>query len=553
MKDINTYPRPQFKRDSYYCLNGKWQLNNNDIIVPYCKECNLSFYPNKDREDILIYTKHFCLPDNFYTDKDKVVLHFDGVDQIAKVYINDNYLGSHEGGYIPFSFDITNYLQKSNILKVEVIDNNDLFYPYGKQSLKPSGMWYTPVSGIWKSVWIQTVPKIHEIKSIKINTTLDQVILDIDTDASFTLSIDFDDGTYTSTYDTNKVVIDLNSCGYNYQYWDTNNPKLYYFKVFTDSDTVESYFAIREIQIKDINDYKRLYLNNKPCYLNAVLDQGYYIDSLLTPKDNNDLINDILYMKELGFNTLRKHIKIEDELFYYYCDYYGMLVIQDMVNSGPVHYYKNIVFPTLGFQYQKDTKNIDIKRYDFFINHCIDTINLLYNHPCIISWTIYNESWGQQNANKAYDTLKKLDSNRLFDTCSGWYKNYHSDIDSNHIYFRNKVLKTKYKEKLLILSEFGGIKRKIDGHIFTQRKCNYGYATSNSEEELMNKIKDSYYKMLLPSINNGLCGSVFTQLSDVEEEINGLYTYDRQVCKVNKKQMLELNNMLYQAYTKACN
>lgn len=551
-KYYNVYPRPQFKRDSFYCLNGIWKLNGNDINVPYPKESKLSNYPIKTHEDNLTYIKEFKLPNNFYSKNDDVILHFEAVDQICKVYLNDNYLGEHIGGYLPFSFNITKYLKDNNILRLEVIDNLDINIPYGKQSNNPSGMWYTPVSGIWKTVWLEAIPKTHNIKSIKIDTTINTISMHVETDFKYRLVIKFDEEYYYEDYDKKDITINLDEIGVHYKNWSPDNPVIYEFSIGTDTDLVESYLAIRQISVKRVNGYLKTFLNNKPIYINALLDQGYFEDGIYLPEDPKEYLNDIKRMKELGFNALRKHIKVEDEQFYYYCDKVGMLVIQDMVNSGKFNYFKDCVLPTIGFQYKDDSKNVDENRLNIFIEHSKSIINHLYNHPSIISWTIYNESWGQQDANRVYKKLKQLDDYRPFDTCSGWYRNYNSDIDSYHIYFRNKVLKTKDKDKVLILSEFGGIKREIKDHIFKDRPCNYGYGASSSEEELTNKIEDSYRKMLLPSIKNGLCGSVFTQVSDVEEEINGLYTYDRQVCKVNKKRIQELNKLLYDTYKKEC-
>ncbi len=545
-KGMNSYPRPQFKRNSFYSLNGIWKLNDKDINVPYPKESDLSNYPNKEYEENLIYVKEFVLPNNFYNESQKVILHFEAVDNICEVYLNDNYIGKHVGGYLPFSFNITDYLIETNILKVIVKDNNDTFYPYGKQTLKPSGMWYTGISGIWKSVWVEAAPKENEIKSIKLDTSVDSILFNVDCDCPYSLKIKFDDKEYS--YTSNEKIFKLDLKEIKYQVWDVNNPIIYPFVIETISDQIESYVAIREFNIQEINGIKRFCLNNKPIYLNAILDQGYFIDGIYLPNDDKEYLDDIKRMKELGFNCLRKHIKVEDEMFYYYCDTCGMLVMQDMVNSGEVNFFKNILLPTLGFVKQKDDIKVNKKRLDFFINHSKETIEYLYNHPCIISYTIYNESWGQQCANIVYKQLKQIDTTRPFDTCSGWYKDYDSDIDSYHVYFRNKVLKIRNKDKVLMLSEFGGIKRHVKGHEFNLRKANYGYGFAKDEDDLTNKIERMYRKMLFPSILNGLCGSVFTQLCDVEEEENGLYTYDRKVCKVNKKRIIELNNTLYKLF-----
>ncbi len=543
-KNQTYYPRPTFKRASYFSLNGTWNLNNHTINVPYPKEASLANYPNKEYEKELIYQKEFVLPDDFYNTNDKVILHFEAVDNKTKVYLNDNYLGGHIGGYLPFSFDITSFLKEKNILKLIVKDDTDTFYPYGKQTKKPKGMWYTSISGIWKSVWLEAIPKENEIRNIKIDTNLNNIHLYVDTNSSYKLSILFDEETYTNTF--NQKEIDINISSIKCQYWDVNNPIIYPLIIETATDKIESYVAIRQFEIKDNNGIKLFYLNNKPIYLNGVLDQGYFIDGIYRPSDPSEYLKDIQRMKELGFNMLRKHIKVEDEIFYYYCDINGMLVMQDMVNSGDVNFIKNILLPTIGFTHQKDDKNVDEDRLSFFIKHSKETIEHLYNHPCIISWTIYNESWGQQCASKVYKELKQIDKYRPFDTCSGWYKTSSSDIDSYHIYFRNKVLHIKNNKQVLFLSEYGGIKRHIKGHEYTN--ANYGYGSSNSEKQLTDKLENIYLNTLFPSIKNGLAGSVLTQLSDVENEVNGLYTYDRKVCKVDCLRIQKLNESLYELF-----
>ena len=548
-KYIDIYPRPQFKRDSFYCLNGTWGLNNDFIEVPFPKEAKLSKYPIKNHEDSLEYIKTFILPEGFYNNEKRVILHFEAVDQICEVYLNEHFVGKHVGGYLPFSFDITDYLEFENVLVVKAIDNLDKFYPYGKQSNKPHGMWYTPVSGIWGSVWLEAIPRINSIKKLKINTTINTIDIEVDTDApTYELEISFDKKTYKTKCNDKHIHLELDELNIKYQNWDLDNPKLYDLVIKTDTDEINSYLALRELSVKSVKGYKRLFLNNKPIFLNGVLDQGYFEDGIYLPKDPNEYLKDIENMKELGFNLLRKHIKVEPDIFYYYCDLKGMLVMQDMVNSGEIKFVNDTLLPTVNLIKANDENNVDVERYNFFIEHSIGIIKHLYNHPSIIGWTIYNEGWGQQNSTKAYHKLKKYDKNRLFDTASGWFKPNDSDFDSYHVYFRNKVLKTIDKKKILLLSEFGGIVRKIEGHIFKDRDANYGYGKKDSEEALSEKISSIYDNMVIPSIKNGLCGCIYTQVSDVEEEVNGLYTYDREVCKVNKKVMLDIKDRVDKEY-----
>lgn len=542
---INLYPRPQFKRESFKSLDGIWGLNDNFIEVPFPKESEISKYPNKEHEEVLEYKKYFIIDNNFHNKNNRLILHFGAVDQICEIYLNDHYVGGHIGGYLPFEFDISEYIKYENLLIVKVIDNLDLNLPYGKQSKNPSGMWYTAISGIWGSVWLESIPKKDAINSIKIDVNLKSLILNIDSNASsFDLTIDFKNEIYKETFKTNEIIIEFDKLDIPYEYWDIDNPVIYNFSIETDTDKIESYFAIREINIKEINGYQRILLNNKPIFLHGVLDQGYFEDGIYLPENPKEYLNDILKMKELGINLLRKHIKIEPEIFYYYCDLYGMLVFQDMVNNGEFDFIKKALLPTMGFDKIDDTKKVNEKQYDIFINHSIHTISHLYNHHCIIGWTIYNEGWGQQKSDEAYKTLKALDPNRLFDSTSGWYKQKLSDFDSYHIYFKNKVLNTIDKNKILFLSEFGGFSRLIEGHVFNKRKVGYGYGRKENEEELSKAILESYEKMVIPSIKNGLSACVYTQVSDVEEEINGFYTYDRKILKVNKDMMLKIKELI---------
>lgn len=532
------YPRPLLKRNSFYSLNGTWNLNGKTIQVPFPAESELANYDGALTN--LNYEKTFKLPNEFYSSLDKVILHFGAVDQICDVYLNDNFLIHHEGGYLPFSVDISEYLLDENVLKVNVKDELDYYYPYGKQCKKPSGMWYTPVSGIWQSVWIEAYDK-NGIDSIQIETNLDTLNLHIESNSD-KFTVEFDN--YSNTYNQKDISIKID----NPKLWDINNPYLYKLTIKTDNDEIESYFALREIETKQVNNYKRIYLNGKPLFINGLLDQGYFEKGIYTPENIEDYEQDIINIKQLGFNCLRKHIKVEADAFYYYCDKHGILVIQDMVNSGEYKFFKDTVLPTIGIQKIKCPIK-DKKRYDFFVKHSIDTINQLKSHPCIIAYTIYNEGWGQQNADDVYETLKPIDPNRLFDSCSGWFFNEKSDFDSYHVYFRNKVLKGK--DKLLSLSECGGFIRSIDDHK-SDKGSKWGYGEASSEEELTNKIIDMHEKMIIPSIKNGLSVAIMTQISDVEGEINGIYTYDRKVCKVNKEKILEANKHLQEIYESLC-
>jgi len=509
-------------------------MNEYDIEVPFPRESFLSGYKGNLNTPDMTYTKEFVLPSGFRKSTDSVILHFGAVDQKCKVYLNDIYLGEHIGGYLPFEFDITDSLKKVNILKVECTDSLDRNIPYGKQTEKSSGMWYTKVSGIWQSVWIEAVPR-HYIKDLKIKATKEKLILDVVSECSgYILTIKLEGKKeYKQFYEAKHIEISFNDVGIVPHFWSVDDPYLYTFTVKTNNDEVESYFGIKDFVKKD----KRLYLNDEPFIIKGVLDQGYFSDGIFLPEDPQEYFNDVLRMKELGFNTLRKHIKLEPQVFYYACDKLGMLVMQDMVESGKWSLIYHAALPTAGINLNIDTFFVNRKRLELFKEHSKGIIKEVYNHPSVFSYTIYNEGWGQQCADMMYDILKNEDPDRLFDSTSGWFHKKKSDFISYHIYFRNKVL-TKGNGAVL-LSECGGYKRKIDGHITSDKE--YGYASTDSEEALTAKYEEMFEKMIYPSIQNGMTGYIITQVSDVEEEINGFYTYDRQICKVNKKIILKLN------------
>lgn len=497
---MNKYPRPQLKRDSYFSLNGTWLMNGMEVNVPSCRQ-----------EKRLHYEKHF-----FYVKtNDRVILHFSKVDQVCKVYLNDNYLGEHIGGYLAFEFEITDYVhQGDNKLVVDVIDELDTTYPYGKQTLKPSGMWYTPVTGIWSDVWYEEVPNRY-IKNIKITPNLKGVDLDILIDDNKELI-------------NKKQRVDVD----NPILWDIDNPHLYYQKIKEDKDEVEIYYGLRTIDIQNIDGINRVCLNNKPIIINGLLDQGYWKDTLFIPSGVDGYTNDILNCKKLGFNLLRKHIKVEPEEFYYECDRLGMLVMQDMVQNGKYKFFKDTVLATIGFNFSDKVDKLD-ERMNFFIKHSKETLDHLYNHPSIIAYTIFNEGWGQFNADELYDTLKQKDKTRLYDATSGWFKQHKSDFDSFHIYFRNAKLKPKIRP--LLLSECGGYVYVTDAS-----KAKWGYGICKSKDELTDKMIEMYETMVVPNIEKGLCGVIYTQVSDVEGEVNGIYSFDRKICKVEKDRLKQV-------------
>lgn len=543
----SNYPRPQFVRDSFYNLNGIWKVSGQEVLVPFCLQSAKSGFAGKVPEKIT-YEKHFRLPEDFA--KNQVFLHFGAVDQIAEVTMNGIYLGRHEGGYLPFSFDVTDAINLvgENVLCVDVTDSLSHLYPYGKQKKRRGGMWYTPVSGIWQSVWMESVSENY-VKGVKVTPDLKGINLKVDTEAAeyrVTISCDYNDYIYENTFENKGKAfrIDIDDP----QLWTCEQPTLYTMRIQTHSDEIKIYFALRTVTIENVNGVNRICLNNYPIFLNGVLDQGYYCDGIFTPSNEEEYTRDILRMKHLGYNILRKHIKIEPEYFYYQCDKLGMLVLQDMVNNGHYSFFWDTVMPTFCSKKASDTLRIrSWKRKKIFVSHMKDTVKHLYNHPCIVGYTIFNEGWGQFDSDRIYDAVKKLDETRFIDSTSGWFKQKKSDVDSEHVYFKNIELKPE--ERPMLLSECGGFQYTVKGHVFSNRI--YGYGGCGSGEEVLTKISEMYEQMVIPAMNQGLCGCIYTQLSDVEDEVNGLYTYDRKACKIDAAKMRELNQNLAKIYEKS--
>lgn len=547
-KPLQEYPRPQLVRESYMNLNGLWDFEISkssklpvnyslNILVPYCVESVLSGVNKLVEEDDYLYYRKIVEFDKKFI-KDKVLLHIDAVDQIAKVYVNNHLAAESHNGYLPLIVDIKPYLNDmKNEIVIQVKDELNLDYPYGKQRKKRGGMWYTPVSGIWQSVWIESVSNDY-IENLTITPNIDNnsVTIVVKTAAEdVTLKV-FEDDKVIYKHKDNNHIFDIKL--ENIKLWSPENPFLYNIEISTKHDEVKSYFAMRKFSVND----KHILLNNKPIFIHGLLDQGYFPDGIYTPASYEAYKDDVLSMKELGFNCLRKHIKVEPMMFYYYCDVYGMIVLQDMVNNGPYSFMIDTAMPTVGLsKVANKLKSTNSNRKQIFKEACIDTINYLYNVPSIGYITIFNEGWGQHDSDEYYELVKSLDNTRIIDSTSGWFKEKLSDVESLHVYF--KKIKLKPSNKPIIVSEFGGYAYKEENHIFNEKK-DYGYRKFNDKEELDKAIFNLYKNDVVDNIKNGLTGSIYTQVSDVEDEINGLLTYDRKVCKVKKETMLSIKNLI---------
>ena len=531
----DVYPRPTLVRDSFLSLNGEWELTATDgkieaITVPYPPESILSGVGRSmGKRPHLIYKKSFKLSDGFL--KDRVILHFGAVDQIANVTLNGSDLGTHEGGYGHFSFDITDFLKEENELTVEVLDLLcDKILPYGKQREDRGGMWYTPVSGIWQTVWLESVPESY-VRRLNIITTECSATIEAEGVTEGSVTVKLSEGYITVPLSEGRAEILLDDP----IAWSPENPHLYEFTLEAGDDTVSSYFALRTLKIADVDGVSRILLNGKPYFFHGVLDQGYFSDGIFTPATPEEYKRDILAMKSLGFNTLRKHIKLEPEIFYYYCDKLGMIVFQDMINNSDYSFIRDTALPTIGLKKLNDKHLHKDKRSRNAFESCMrEIIATLKNHPSVCYYTIFNEGWGQFCSDEMYELAGSLDKIRIIDATSGWFFGKKSDVESLHVYF--KPVKIKPSKRPIILSEFGGYSYKPEGHVANEEKT-YAYAFYESAEALEDAFVALYENEIIPQIKTGLCGAIYTQLSDVEDETNGLVSYDRKVVKMNAERL----------------
>ncbi len=565
------YPRPQMVRDCWMNLNGMFDFAitdvendelcedfNYQIRVPFAVESCLSGVCKRvDDEDYLWYRKKFTLTDDFKGKR--VLLHFEAVDWKCKVFINKKEVGGHTGGYNPFCFDITDELcDGENELIVRVWDPTDKSWQNrGKQASESHGFWYTSTSGIWQTVWLEGVNYCH-IESIKMTPDIDKGVLKIAVKHTCKCSSKL----FATVLDGKTVVYDGEisaECEIpvpDAKLWSPENPFLYSVKFTLDcegeKDEVSSYFGMRKFSIGEYDGYNRLFLNNEPYFQKGLLDQGYWSDGGLTPPTDEAMIYDIQTMKDLGFNMLRKHIKVESHRWYYHCDRLGMLVWQDMVSGGKalntfhagvLPNIQGVLNPLVNLS-KKDnaykTFNRDkIEWRTQFEEEYEQMIDNLYNFTSICCWVPFNEGWGQFDAKRIGDWTKQKDPSRFCDHASGWYDQKGADFRSIHKYILPVIL-PKYDGRPLVLSEYGGYSHNIEGHVWNYSKS-FGYQMYNSKDALTNAYKKLHEKQIIPQIKRGLSATVYTQVSDVEFEVNGMLSYDREIIKLHEDVVRELN------------
>lgn len=564
---LQEYPRPHMQRDSYMNLNGYWKYAiseteeihtyDGEILVPFSPESVLSgvnrtVTPN----DYLFYHREINLPNNFM--RDRLILHFGAVDQICELWVDDQYVGKHIGGFTAFHFDITEYITSDSFsLTLRVQDLTDTSYHQtGKQRLQRGGIWYTPQSGIWQTVWLESVPNQY-IQSVTVTSLFDKqqicVALDKSTSGPVEVSVYYDQILEAKVISEQDVIILTLQ---NFHPWTPETPNLYDINITFHSDHIQSYIGMRHIERKkDSQGIYRLYLNHHPYFQLGVLDQGYYPDGLLTPPSDEAMVYDIQKMKDMGFNMLRKHIKIAPARWYYHCDRLGMLVWQDMINGSER---KDIilhgVLAHLGIhladhRYSFFGRNNKLGREQFLLE-LQEMIHQLRSFTSIVTWVPFNEAWGQFNAKQAEEIIKKIDDTRLIDHASGWADQWSGDYHSRHTYFTKiKFRKKDARKRILALTEFGGYSLPIKEHIFNNDKI-FGYKKYSSVADFEVAYRQLHQTQVIPQIDNGLSVLVYTQLSDVEDEVNGLITYDRKVDKLAVEKVKSINKLILRAFEK---
>lgn len=557
---LTEYPRPQMRRDSYLNLNGRWEYAITDsdelprhwdgtILVPFSPESALSGVGRSLQPgQTLWYRREVIVPQGFIPADGRLLLHFGAVDQEAAVYWNGRLLGRHMGGYNAFTLDATDALGPRNSLVVRVHDDTDAsFHSRGKQKTRRGGIWYTPQSGIWQTVWMEAVPR-HYIESLRIVPLFDQSAVEVMVRCSQPLqceaTVDGRTVPFTSGEPARIPMPDFRA-------WSPEDPYLYDLSVTLGEDRVESYFGMRKMEVRaDRGGVKRLFLNDEPYFQSGLLDQGYWPDGLYTAPSDEALIYDIQTAKAMGFNLLRKHIKVEPMRWYYHCDRLGMLVWQDMPSGGGKYRFSTITLPLVTGIHRRDNHYRAFARASSqgrgeYMDELEEMVGQLFNAPSVVLWVPFNEGWGQFDSTLVMERLRALDPTRPVDPASGWHDQGAGELRSLHVYFKPFRFRRDRRGRALALSEFGGYNLRVDGHCFNQK--DYGYRRLPDAAALWRDFSRLYEREVLPAVPRGLCASVYTQLSDVEDELNGLMTYDRRVVKLDADEVRELNERLKEA------
>ena len=589
MHPLAEYPRPAMRRDSCEILNGPWQYAitqtaeypaawQGSILVPYSPEAPASGVGRTLQPgQWLHYHRLFAPPAG---EGGRVLLHFGAVDYACAVQVNGHLVGGHRGGYWPFTLDITDLLNGTgcNSLWVAVQDpTGHGTQARGKQTLKPGGMFYPAQSGIWQTVWLERVPDNY-IQTLTVTPDYDArtVTVRVHTakpGGAVNLWAMVRAGGVTIAEDWGSDEADqdgevtLNIPEEHFFPWSPDTPFLYDLTVGTNQgeeaglDTVHSYFALRKWSCApDAHGVLRFCLNDKPILLNGLLDQGYWSEGLYTPPSDAAVERELSEVKALGFNLLRKHAKIEPQRWYYHCDRLGLIVWQDIVNGGSAYnlwfvtYLTNVLQPLLrrfpdGKACRRLLSRAKPAGREEYAHELADTVQALRCHPCIACWVPFNEGWGQFDAGKAVQALRTLDGIRLVDEASGWFDQGGGDVHSLHNYFY--PLRIRPQKRTVALSEYGGIAWPMPGHEPPHKT--YGYGTAKDRQELTARYKKLQLKTVLPQLEKGLSALVYTQLTDVEDEVNGLFTYDRAAVKPDANAVRSVNAALAAEFARVTN
>lgn len=565
------YPRPQMQRDNWQNLNGLWEYAilpkdleqpvafTGQILVPFPIESALSGVKQALKPDQkLWYHRKFEIEEEW---QGKCVkLNFGAVDWETEVYINNNKIGTHRGGFCPFSYDIIQALRAgTNDLLISAWDPSDKGkQEHGKQVLKPGFIWYTAVSGIWQTVWLEVVPREH-IERIEMLPDIDRGILNLtvqctnaipDTRIHVSISLEGKPITQVELPANESYQVDMPD----FQVWSPESPVLYDIEISLVEDhqmvdQVKSYFGMRKFSLgKDSNGTPRLCLNNQPYFMIGPLDQGYWPDGLYTPPTDEAMRSDIEFLKSAGFNMLRKHVKVEPARYYYYCDRIGIIVWQDMPNGG--------ITPTASwFAFQNSSSKRSDNRFycrggrcspgkrQQFESELKEMIDSLKNAVSIAVWVPFNEGWGQFDANRIYQWLKEYDPSRIIDHASGWFDQNTGDAMSYHIYFKNLAEIPNEEQRATVLSEYGGYQMVVKGHTWMDRQLPV-YRGFTDPQKLRQAYEQLTLGQLLPWAKRGLSAAIYTQTTDVEAEVNGFLTYDREVIKLPAEFLARLNSDL---------
>ncbi len=547
------YPRPQMVRSSYVSLNGQWECAITDtsdipdlypysILVPFSPETKLSGMEQAvGAGQTLTYRRLFQFP--LENDK-RTILHFEAVDHTCTVLLNGTVIGRHRGGYLPFSFEITDYVQQENILIVQVQDPCDSSSIIrGKQVRQAGGIFYIGQSGIHQSVWIEQVGR-HYIKNLQITSNLEQrcwhIMVEADQEG-LEVDVSYLDGRCRTKGLTGQR---LNCQVDEVHPWSPEDPYLYYFTVSLGDDRVQSYVGLRSFSVAQ----GKLFLNGRPYYHHGILDQGYWPHSLYTPPADQAMVDDILLIKKLGFNMVRKHAKVENLRWYYHCDRLGLLVWQDMVSggrkpiqpfmSGPLFVKSFFVadsrYRLLGSQDEQYRKDYE--------EQLTEMVKTLYNCVSIAMWVLFNEGWGQFDTQRMLQMIQALDPSRTIDPASGWYDQKIGSFCSRHVYFKPYKHTPDPLQRAVILSEFGGYVYREIGH--DEQTKVFGYKKFADRKAFEEAFFDLYAHQIVPAKKQGLAASVYTQLCDVQQELNGLVTYDRLSVKIDEVVALQVAALL---------